>query len=251
MSDPDVMQKKLMQWEGGDLDAQRPEGDSAPAWMLSLADLVSLLLTFFVLLFSMTGVREDQWQDVVDALSTRLNPPIVTSESVPVAERNISRDMRRHALGLPYLATLFESIFAESPDMKNARVTLLPDRLILSLPNDQIFDGEGTKVSAPARELLSSVAGVLNGLTNEIGVSAHTSPMPEGGPSYQSNWEFSMARAASVANILTETGVTKPFRVYGMAHARFNDLPNVPPAERFALARRVDIVILPSWRKNQ
>ncbi len=98
--------------------------------------------------------------------------------------------------------------------------------------------------------MLSSIGEVLNGLANQIAVAAHTSPMAEGGGAYGSNWEFSLARAGAVANHLRGVGVRQTIRVYGLADARFGDLPEVPAAERLVLARRVDIVILPGWRRE-
>ncbi len=251
MTQFDPMERsQLLEWEGGGLDAPKPDLPSSPAWMLSLADLVSLLLTFFVLLFAMSGVKDDQWQAVTDSLSTHLNPPIQPSDSVPTATKNVSRTERREAISLPYLASLFEAIIADTPQLQATSIDLHGDRLVLSLPSDDVFLGNGTQITPPARQLLSAIGGVLNGLTNEIGIAAHTGPMAEGGPAYTSNWEFSMARASAVANILSEVGVNKSFRVYGMADARFNDLPDLTPAERLARAQRVDIVILPSWRRG-
>ena len=44
------------------------------AWMITFTDLASLLLAFFVLLFSMSSVRMDSWQVAIDSLSRTLNP---------------------------------------------------------------------------------------------------------------------------------------------------------------------------------
>lgn len=239
-----------LDWEGGDLATPKPDQAPTNAWMLSLADLVSLMLTFFVLLFALSGVKDDSWQAVTDALSTRLNPPLEKADSLPTADMNIGRTQQQQAIGLPYLASLFEAIVADTPQLQATVVDLQEDRLILSMSGEDIFAQGGTQVTPVARQLLSSIGGILNGLTNEIGIAAHTSPVPEGGSAYTSNWEFSMARAAAVANILKEVGVNKSFRVYGMAHARFNDIPDLSPAERMSQARRVDVVILPSWRRG-
>ncbi len=240
---------RLIAWEGGELDAAPPPVTSN-AWMLTFADLVSLMLTFFVLLFAVSGVKDDRWQDVVDTLSRSLNPTVDDPAKSGAALRNIPQVTPREATSLPYLASLFEAVVADTPLLKAATVRLAGDRLVLSLPADALFSGGGTAISPAAKPVMSSIGEVLNGLSNQLAVAAHTSPMAEGGSAYRSNWEFSLARAAAVANHLRSVGVRQQIRIYGMADGRFDDLPELPPAERLVLSRRVDIVILPSWRRG-
>ncbi len=244
MTDP----RALIAWEGGVLDAPPLPPTSSNVWMLTFADLVSLMLTFFVLLFAMSGVKDDRWQDVVDALSRSLNPTIDDPARSGSALKNIAHVAPRDAAGLPYLASLFEAVVADTPQLKAAAVRLLDDRLVLSLPADALFADGGTVIAPAAKPVMSSIGEVLNGLTNQIAVAAHTSPMLEGGSAYASNWEFSLARAGAIANYLKSVGVSQPIRIYGMADGHFADLPDLPPADRLALARRIEIVILPSWR---
>src|SRR3546814_1706569 len=47
--------------------------DNAQAWLLIFTDLTALMLTFFVLLFSMSSIQESDWQNLVDSLSTKLD----------------------------------------------------------------------------------------------------------------------------------------------------------------------------------
>jgi chemotaxis protein MotB len=241
--------RELIAWEGGEPEATPP---SVPpnAWMLTFADLVSLMLTFFVLLFALSGVKDDRWEQVKDTLGRRLNPSIDDPAKAGAALRNIEQVSPRDAISLPYLASLFEAVVADTPLLKSATVRLSGERLVLSLPADALFSGNGVQVVPAARPVMASIGEVLNGLTNQLAVATHTSPMAEAGPAYRSNWEFSLARSAAVANTLRSVGVRQPITVYGLADARFDDLPRVSPAERLVLARRVDIVILPSWRRE-
>ena len=187
-------------------------------------------------------------QAVVDALSRSLNPTIDDAARSGSALKKIAHVAPRDAAGLPYLASLFEAVVADTPQLKAAAVRLLDDRLVLSLPADALFADGGTVIAPAAKPVISSISEVLNGLTNQIAVAAHTSPMLEGGSAYASNWEFSLARAGAIANYLKSVGVSQPIRIYGMADGHFANLPDLPPADRLALARRIEIVILPSWR---
>ena len=78
-------------------------------WLVIFADLVALLLTFFVMLFSMSNVSVESWQKMVDALTDALNP---TSEekidTAPDVKTNIDLVFRRQAINLDYLRAVFE-----------------------------------------------------------------------------------------------------------------------------------------------
>ena len=58
-----------------------PESPKASnAWMVIFADLTALLLTFFVLLFSMSSVNVAEWEEVISSFSTRLGPNVQSDE---------------------------------------------------------------------------------------------------------------------------------------------------------------------------
>jgi len=231
MTDP----MALLDWEGGVPEAQPPEG-TATAWMLTFADLVSLMLTFFVLLFAVSGVKVDRWQEVVDTLSRSLNPALDAAKSGS-ALKNIDQVEPRRATSLAYLASLFETLAADTPQLAGTSVRLLDDRLILSLPAPALFTEGGTALTAAARPVMGSIGEVLNGLTNQLAVAAYAAPAVKTEAGYRSVWEFSLARAGAVAKFLKSVGVTQPIRVYGMGEAA-----HAPPS--------LDIVILPGWRQQ-
>ena len=79
-----------------------------PIWMLSLADLISLLLTFFVMLFAMSSVKVDRWDEVVDSLSQSIRPAPVDPTDEPTSQMNIPRVYRKPAMNLDYLSSVIE-----------------------------------------------------------------------------------------------------------------------------------------------
>lgn len=79
-------------------DIQMPK-DEPPkaAWMVTFTDLVSLMLTFFVLLFSMSSLQMDEWDAMIDTLTQSLNPGKVSTVAAATAEFNIGTIFRRQA----------------------------------------------------------------------------------------------------------------------------------------------------------
>lgn len=223
----------------------RPPPRNDKAWITSFADLVSLMLVFFVLLFSMSEVKREQWNAVVEALAARLNPTRVILEANPGAERTVERVDLRPTLDLDYLSELVIDRLEHPSALPGVRLTRLQDRLVLSLPTDGMFDPGGATLTAESEAGLRLLATFLVNIGNRIDVRGHADPRPfRGQGAFQDNWDLSLARADSVARALADAGYGRSIAVIGLGSSRFNDLSrNLPEERRFVLARRVDIVI--------
>ncbi len=216
------------------------------AWMVIFTDLVSLMLTFFVLLFSMSSVQIDQWDEMIDALSQTLNPSSEKTVTAVTAEYNIATMFRRRAVNLDYLGAVLEDTVTKDPVLSRSRLMRLEDRLVVALPGDLLFAPGKAELSERARQALFVLGGVLRNVGNQIGVNGHTDPTPPVGGGYKTNWELSMGRAAVVANSLRHSGYSENIIAFGYADSRFGDLPDVDQEKRMSMARRVDIIVFPT-----
>jgi len=227
-------------------DQQLQHEPSSLAWMIIFTDLITLMLTFFVLLFSMSNVKVDKWKEAIDALSLSLNPAKVETVTPTTSQFNISTVFRKRAINLDYLASIMEETVAADPLLARSQLMRLEDRLIIALPGDLLFESGRAVMTEQARKALFSLGGVLRNIGNKVGVNGHSDPVPPKGGEYASNWELSIGRAAAVANELRRSGFTEDITVYGYSDSRFNQLPKAAEAKRRAMARRVDIVVLPT-----
>lgn len=100
--------------------------------MLSLADLISLLLTFFVMLFAMSKVKIDRWDEVVDALSQSIKPAPKEENDEPMASLNIPRVYRKPAMNLDYLSAVIDDAIDDNPVLGDARMSRDADKLVIS-----------------------------------------------------------------------------------------------------------------------
>jgi chemotaxis protein MotB len=218
--------------------------DTKGAWMVTFTDLVSLLLTFFVMLFSMSTVQIDKWEAVTDSLSTTLNPTKTEAVATTTAEYNISTVFRQRAINLEYLQAVLDEKVAGDPILGRTLIQLLDDRLLISLPGDLLF-GSGSKTLSPrAIETMLKIGDVLRHVSNQVVITGHTDPEPAAGQDYASNWELSLFRAIAVGNALRKSGFTQDFLAYGYGDSGYDQLPAIPEEQKTALARRVDIMVL-------
>lgn len=217
------------------------------AWMVTFTDLVSLMLTFFVLLFSMSSVKIDEWETMIDVMTQTLNPARLTTVAAATAQFNIGTIFRKRAINLDYLSGVIEEAISQEPLLSGAQVMKLDDRLVIALPSEVLFEPGKSIMSDQARTALFSLGGILRNIGNQIGVNGHTDPGATAeGAYYTSNWELSIARAATVANTLRRSGYSEDIIAFGYASSRYHQLPKVDEQRRLELGRRVDIVVFPT-----
>lgn len=222
------------------------EAAAERAWLLTFTDLASLMLTFFVLLFSMSNVKVGDWQNIIDSLSRTLRPEPEKVVKAQTATFNIGTIYRRQAIDLNYLTSVIEEGIKGIDALAGTQVMLLEDRLVIALPGDLLFQAGRADMTEGAREAMFVFGGLLRNIGNEIGVNGHTDPTPPAGGAYLSNWELSTARAAAVANALRRAGYEDDIIAFGYADSRYRQLPAMDEERRRSLARRVDIVIPPT-----
>lgn len=230
---------------GGDdgLSAKKPPRPST-AWMITVADLFSLMLTFFVLLYSMSVIQKDKWDAISQSLMQQLQVQI--DEEVPTTMPSDYAMMRAdfiYARGLDYLNKVIDERLASTPAFEGVIVTRGEDRITLSLTSDTLFSKGSARLSPASQRTLRQIGLFLGGIGNRVTIEGHTDRSPVHNASYPSNWELSMARAAAVANALRATGYPYTIDVYGLGSSRYSELADMRPEQRDALARRVDIIV--------
>jgi chemotaxis protein MotB len=215
------------------------------AWMFTFADLLALMLTFFVLLFSMSAVKKDQWLALVEALSDRLQPIKTVSEPAMAQKLKAERVMQPDAVDLAYLAKVLQEKMAGNAALEQAAMLELEDRIVVSLPGDFLFPSGSERLRPDSAATVVALADALRVVGNRIDVVGHTDPNPlSENARFASNWELSLARAVSVANALNDAGYPYMLAAHGRADGRFEDLSSwLPEVDRRRLARRVDLVI--------
>ncbi len=214
--------------------------------MVTFTDLVSLMLTFFVLLFSMSNVKVSEWKNIIDSLSRTLAPTPEKTVKAQTATFNIGTIFRKTAVNLDYLASVTREGIADVEILSGAQVIRLEDRLVITLPGDLLFESGRAAMTERAQEAMFVIGGMLRNIGNEIGINGHTDRTPPSGDAYASNWELSTARAATVANALRAAGYPDEIIAFGYADSRYGELPDISDEDRNTLARRVDIVIMPT-----
>jgi chemotaxis protein MotB len=229
------------------------EAGSSSMWLISFTDVMALMLTFFVLLFAMSNPKQEEWKNFTQQIQANFNRFQGALDNRGAEDAiNIEKINFSQALNLNYLRALIENLISKEPSLGSARLIDNGDSLIISLPQNILFDVGQADIKSEANKALYTLAGTLRRIKNRIEIVGHTDPRPIAGNQFPSNWELSLTRAASVAAVLENVGYDKPITVRGQASGRFYDIPkSVSVEERLDLSRRVDIVVMEDDGRRQ
>ncbi|MDR2734550.1 MAG: flagellar motor protein MotB [Spirochaetota bacterium] len=225
--------------------------NTAPEYMLTYGDMVTLILTFFVLLIGDTAADPRQMQLLLSAFngslgvfqggmtlsSGALAEMGQTIESLPSVERGSALARSKNQA---------QEILKPEIRAKQVRVTEDERGITISLAADTFFaPGSADLNIERGSELLTKVIQLAASLSdNRIAVEGHTDDTPVGGTDvYRNNWELSTARAQSVLNYMAGEGVPSR-RLQVVGYAETKPIENNDTPEGRAYNRRVDIVIL-------
>ena len=224
------------------------------AWLISFTDVMALMLTFFVLLFSMSNPDPAKWElmkgDLKDTLQQNKQASDKTTQGKALNRGaqdtiNINKVDFEKALSLSYLEKLFQKQIDQDPLLKQIIMMKTNNGLIISLPQQLLFSAGQAAVGKEGEKALFNLAGILSRVKNRVEIVGHTDPRNISGDQFRSNWELSLARATNVAGILEKVGYTNNVTVRGHGSARYSDLSvEIPLLTRRDLSRRVDIVIM-------
>jgi chemotaxis protein MotB len=226
-----------------------PEG--VPEYMLTYGDMVTLLLTFFVLMYTTATVDGYKLKLILSAFSGlgmmqggntlqvgQMAELGNTIESLPSMQKGRALDQaRKRAV----------SIFQPEVESKVVRITEDERGLVISLAADAFFETASAEVDIEAsRQTLQKASILMSSLPEDqkFRIEGHTDSLPtDPGGEWETNWELSAARAVNVLHYLVDFGVNEQqFQASGLADTAplvANDTP-----EGRAYNRRVDIVII-------
>lgn len=223
-----------------------PRAAATDRWVLPYADLVTLLLAFFVTMYAVSRVDLERFEPASAAMQIAFDGNTQQPPPSAGAARLVSPP--RVVAGTPLDAIQSRLQNAIAIAGLEGRVGLVRDErgIVLTLPESAAFDSGRADLTARTAALLIDVGQELRPIDNDVRVEGHTDDRPVSGGGYRTNWDLSTARASAVVSLFIEKAGVQAGRLSAAGYGEFH--PRVPntSAEARALNRRVDIVILSS-----
>ncbi len=228
--------------------------EGAPAWVMTFADLVTLLMVFFILLFAMGTIEDEKWRLIKESLKTALGTDVIpesgTREGLDVIKNKLLEDKTIHAVDEvgAMVAKEVEEIASEVEEFvyKNklaGQVEVNSDErgAIITISDLVLFRPGQARVTFEGDKTLKQIFDLLKQFNYNVTIEGHTDNTPIRTERYPSNWELSASRASEVARKLVSSGFPpNKLTVEGFAEYR----PKVPntSAQNRATNRRIEIV---------
>lgn len=240
---------------------------SSPAWLATFADLMSLLMALFVLLYAMSSIEVPKYQAVVESLNealgngSELSPEQEqffqslkqamdekTEDSVLTVQQKT--DEKTNETVVENLQPFYESLietYAEADQKNEIKIQYdsETDEIQLIFPEQIAFDPGRSALKPRFRQLLDDF---FDFKSEAVGVKVigHTDSRPVSGGRFRSNWELSSARASSVIQELIRNGSVLPQQAQAIGVADTAPVAMGNTERDYALNRRVEILVTPT-----
>lgn len=192
------------------LDEPQDSG-GVPEWVVTFGDMMSLLLTFFIMLFSMSEIKQEQkYQAVLESLRRTFGYDTAVLSSAPGSFRPRNADLEKLAsLGRARRASLMKGgAPVNAPVGDYPRVTAVTLDGNPAVAGVVFFKKDSDELSEANKTILQSIAHRVAGIPQKIEIRGHTSnhPLPPDSP-FRDHWDLAYARCRRVEQFLVTLGI--------------------------------------------
>jgi chemotaxis protein MotB len=212
-------------------------------WLLTYADMITLLLALFIILFSISTINKVKLQRLVHDLGGGFNSQDAINNPPNGMTTSATKD------DLQAMQAQLQSYIQSQSLQKSVQTKITRDgkkrELVITLLSDkQLFDSGKADIKPFTKKILDEVYRQLKTRANEVRVEGNTDNVPISNDQFPSNWELSAARATGVARYFVEDDGLAPRRISALGYGEYRPrVANDTDAHR-AQNRRVDVVIL-------
>ncbi len=225
------------------------DGDEA-GWLMTYADLMTLLLVFFVLLYSLTSFDTEKFKYTIESLKIQFQTDESIMGLLELIEIPDTADTQITIEDITGLrsrdASLFKDInkFVASKDQgDNIGTHILDGKIIVRINGSALFNSGSATLKNSALPILDQIITIMYDYFDyTINIKGHTDNVPISTPRFPSNWELSAIRATTVLKHMIRKGI-QPKRLTATGYGEIDPLLPNTSTENRATNRRVEFVL--------
>lgn len=213
-------------------------GPDRHRWLISYADYMTLLCAFFIMMYSIKLLDEEQYQAVQDVLDGMFT----TQAQQMLPQPEVSTSILDNNNGM---MPLYETVKQQLQVFIDSNELILEQEgewVKIRLKADTLFPAGGWEINDEMMDLLEQLAEVIRPIPNEINVEGHTDDVPIRSATIVSNWDLSALRAVAVIRAFELFGVA-PQRMAALGFGYHKPLFTNDSDEHRLANRRVEILI--------
>lgn len=230
----------------------RAEKDRSERWLLTYADLITLLMVFFVILFSFSIIDVKRFEDLKGSLDKAFNQGVLAGLNTTSISAQTSYGTVTEAIksdrddATAAVASQLQKVADATGAGDQVTVNEVAQGVTVGLSSDLLFQSGSAQLKPGATQLIAQIAAPLKALDNPIQIIGNTDDVPPAptNSQFRDNFQLSQARATTVLHVLVDQNQFSAGRLSVWGKGEFAPLaPNDTPEHR-AQNRRVDLLIL-------
>jgi len=212
-------------------------------WVMTYGDMMSLLLTFFVLIVSFSSMQETKFEQAANSLKEafgvlstpesiiEFNDPMVPKHNVKSESTDVLFEVRG-----------FEKMVLDEGLDDQIEVEVTGDGVMFRINAPFLFEIGGATLKQKSETVLRRLAKFVQKFPYPMQVEGHTDSQPMKSTRFPSNWDLSAARAVSVARYFQGLGIA-PERISATGRGEFHPIADNATAKGRAKNRRVEVFL--------
>lgn len=241
-------------------------------WMLTYVDLITLLLVFFIILYSFSNIDKQKYEQIAKSLNQAMGSSSGTGTGAGKGtgiggtgildggtgfnsaggDSTDSKDQQTlpfdadvvETTQLTEIKTKVDNMFSQA-GLQNSVQTTIEDRgLVISIKNALLFDSGSADIKSQYMNKLVDIGKLLKSLNNFIIVEGNADNMPISDAEYKDNWDLASARAVNVMRVLINDSGLPANKLSAKTNGEYKPVASNNTEAGRAQNRRVDILIL-------
>lgn len=233
---------------------EKKKREAVPRWMMTFADLMSLLFALFVLLLSFADFDKDKFMKNAGPINEAFNKSVQDITETKVQVQRMSSILPQPSsessrVDLPLQEILRKAEILDQlrqgliKELENELIEIIErdNEIVVRFPDTTSFSSGGADLKPEASEILNKVGKVIKKTPGKVYISGHTDNVPITTGRFRSNWDLSSERAVSVVHFMIDTVGVDYRRFVAQGFADAQPLASNDTAEDRARNRRVEI----------
>jgi chemotaxis protein MotB len=213
------------------------EGGEKDRYLITYADLITLLLGLFILLYTASNLDAQKYEKMVNAIGNVFGGEHQTIKVIPDSEIPI-------APPLGNLKSDINSLIEKNNYTSSIKLEENSRGVTIHILEDIVFPSGSSELKKSSKIVLQQLSAIIKKLPNDIRIEGHTDNVPISTSQFPSNWHLSVARALSTAYyLMTEQGLD-PEKLSIVGYSEYKPLDSNENLSGRATNRRVDIIII-------
>lgn len=225
-------------------------------WLIPYADMLTLLLALFIVMFAMSKADQEKLKSVSDEFKVIFSGQSAIfkeSGSAAIPSPEAAEAVDPTALEedtMNHIKEVLDQKSEEDGYSDKVEIVLDAEGLAISIQDAVLFNSGDDKLVSDSSPLLSEISNMLTGLDNNIKIVGHTDNLPISNERFRSNWDLSAMRAITVMNFLANSGNMNPEKFsiqgYGEYKPKFDNSTEAGRAKN----RRVEILVIRKYQQQ-